>query len=237
MDDPIDGSGDAETGTGQGSSATSESQNPPAVTAVEDLRRKRSEVSRQAIRDAVTGLLLTEHPSSLSIPAVAAAAGVSVRTVYRYFPTKQDLLDDVADIQQRRADVLVNGREDLYKDPARYLEALWSDFETDVPAIRAQHQSPLGDEIRRTRMLQTRSGLDVRLDKNFPDAADQDRADLGDLIMMVMSSAAFLDFHTRLGRSGQDAARLAWWAVRAMQKQFDTDGGLGRSSIATESEK
>lgn len=198
----------------------------PAV----DLRRKRSDVSRQAIRDAVTRLLADEHPSTLSVPAVAAEAGVSVRTVYRYFPTKQDLLDDVAQIQIRRADAMFEDREALYNNPRRYLETLWTDFENDVEAIKAQHRSDLGADIRLTRSKTVRAGLDVRLNEAFPDAPDQDRQDLGDLIMTVMSSAAFLDLHTRLGRSGSDAARMAWWAVLAMQKQFEADGGMGRSS-------
>ena len=141
----------------------------------EDLRRRRAEVSRQAIRDAVTELLATEHPASLSIPAVAERAGVSVRTVYRHFPTKQDLLDDVSEIQQRRADAMVDGRSDLFDRPGDYLVALWSDFERDVDAVRAQHRSPLGTEIRLRRMERSRAEMQVRLDKAFPDAPEEQR--------------------------------------------------------------
>ncbi|MGI9598662.1 MAG: TetR/AcrR family transcriptional regulator [Acidimicrobiales bacterium] len=197
-------------------------------SAGQDLRRRRAEVSRQAIRDAVTELLLHEHPSTLSIPAVAAKAGVSVRTVYRYFPTKQHLLDDVAEIQQRRADEIMDGRQDLFDNPGQYLAAMWTDFERDVEAIRAQHLSPLGRELRSVRMEKVRADLRVRLDKAFPEADQQDRDDLSDLIMTIMSSGAFLDLHTRLGRGGADAARLAWWAVGAMQKQFKADGGMDK---------
>lgn len=202
-------------------------ENPPTPEGnAADLRRRRAEVSRQAIRDAVAELLLTEHPATLSIPAVAAGAGVSVRTVYRYFTTKQDLLDDVAEIQQRRADEMVGGRDDLFENPGQYLTALWTDFEQDVEAIRAQHLSPLGRDLRSNRLKKMRDEMQVRLDKAFPDASAQDRRDLGDLITTIMASGAFLELHTRLGRSGPDAARLAWWAARAMQKQFKADGGL-----------
>lgn len=191
-----------------------------------DLRRRRAEVSKQAIRDAVADLLLREHPASLSIPAVAQAAGVSVRTVYRYFPTKQDLLDDVAEVQQRRADRIMDGRQDMYEKPGQYLAALWTDFERDVEAIRAQHLSPLGRELRDRRLEAVRTEMRIRLEKSFPDASDQDRADLGDLITMIMSSTAFLELHGRMGHSGSDAADLAWWAARALQKQFKADGGI-----------
>lgn len=192
----------------------------------EDLRRRRAEVSRQAIRDAVAALLLEEHPANLSVPAVAARAGVSVRTVYRYFPTKQDLLDDVAEIQQRRADAMVDGRQDMFERPQQYLSAMWSDFETDVEAIRAQHLSPLGADLRARRLQKTQAEMQVRLDKAFPEASVKDRRDLGDLLVTIMSSTAFLELHDRMGHSGTDAARLVWWAARAMQKQFAADGGF-----------
>ncbi len=196
------------------------------ATGPDDLRRRRAEVTRQAIREAVEGLLVDEHPAALSIPAVAARAGVSVRTVYRYFPTKQDLLDDVAEIQQRRADEIMDGRQDLFDRPGRYLATLWTDFERDVEAIRAQHLSPVGRDIRLRRLEALRSQMQVRLDKAFPQASTKDRADLGDLITLIMSSSAFLELHTRMGHTGPDAARLAWWAARAMQKQFKADSGL-----------
>ncbi len=195
--------------------------------AATDLRRRRAEVSKQAIRDAVAQLLLDEHPSKLSIPAVAAQAGVSVRTVYRYFPTKQDLLDDVAEVQQRRADSIMDGRSDLFDRPDQYLTALWTDFEQDVEAIRAQHTSALGRDLRTLRMHKVRGDLRIRLDKIFPETTEQDRNDLSDLIMTLMSSGAFLELHSRLGRSGADAARLAWWAAVALQRQFKADGGIG----------
>lgn len=201
-------------------------QRPEPDPATTDLRRRRAEVSKQAIRDAVTELLVKEHPASLSIPAVAKAAGVSVRTVYRYFPTKQDLLDDVAEVQQRRADRLVNGREDLYDNPGDYLVALWTDFERDVEAVRAQHLSPLGATIRANRLDTYRTDVRIRLEKAFPENSDQERSDLADLIITIMGSASFLELHDRLGRSGPEAARMAWWAARAMQKQFAADGGM-----------
>ena len=42
---------------------------------------------------AVAELVADAHPASISVPAVAARAGVGVATVYRYFPTKEALLD------------------------------------------------------------------------------------------------------------------------------------------------
>lgn len=191
-----------------------------------DLRRRRAEVSKQAIRDAVAELLRHEHPATLSVPAVAERAGVSVRTVYRYFPTKQELLDDVAFVQTRRTEELMGDSEAMFESPGDYLRTLWSDFERNVDSIRAQHRSPAGAELRQRREQHFRGSVRKRLDERHPETSEADREGLTDLIMVIMSSSTFLDMHDRLGRSGADAARLAWWAARAVQKEFAAAGGI-----------
>src|SRR3954467_9654022 len=51
--------------------------------------------TREAILDALIKVI-ARGVAELSMPAVAQEAGVSLRTVYRYFPTKRDLLSGLA---------------------------------------------------------------------------------------------------------------------------------------------
>ncbi len=195
-----------------------------------DLAEQRAEVTRQAIREAVAALLLDDHPAAITVPAVASKAGVSVRTVYRYFPTKQALLDDVAEIQMRRADALTNGRDDLIDDPGNYLRVLWRDFATDVEAIRAQHLSSAGSDLRHRRLEYARGEVQDRLAKAFPDTIEADRALLADLLIAIPSSSMFLELHSRMGHDPDVSAELANWALRTLQRQFAKNGGFGRSA-------
>ncbi len=194
----------------------------------EDLADRRAAVTRDAIRSAVEAILAEEHPTTISVPAVAKRAGVSVRTVYRYFPNKQALIDDVAESHMRRADELTTGREDLFDDPAAYLRVLWRDFATDVPAVRAQHASDAGAELRAHRLQVSRDGVRVRVDKAFPDTSIGDRALLTDLLVAIPSSAMFLELHDRMGHQPDDAAALVIWAIDAIQRAFAADSGIGR---------
>ena len=57
------------------------------------LRASQAAATRRRIVDGLLALLAEDHPATLSVPAVARRAGVSVATVYRYFPTKEALLD------------------------------------------------------------------------------------------------------------------------------------------------
>lgn len=194
----------------------------------ESIHDRRANVTRDAIRQAVQEILANEHPAAISIPAVAERAGVSVRTVYRYFPNKAALLDDIAEEHMRRADRLTTGRDDLFDDPRAYLKVLWRDFATDVDAVRAQHASSAGAEVRERRLQMTRDGVRVRVDKGFPDADERDRALLTDLLVAVPSSSMFLELCDRMDHPPDLAADLAMWMVGAMQKQFAADGGFGR---------
>jgi AcrR family transcriptional regulator len=56
------------------------------------LREQQVDLTREAIMRAFHELLQRDHPDAITYPKVAEAAGVSLRTVYRYFPTRVDLL-------------------------------------------------------------------------------------------------------------------------------------------------
>jgi AcrR family transcriptional regulator len=61
------------------------------------LRQRKKERTRQAITDAAMRLFLEHGFDNVSIIKIAAAADVSVQTVYNYFPAKADLVFDEAD--------------------------------------------------------------------------------------------------------------------------------------------
>ena len=62
------------------------------------LRASQAAATRRRIVDGLLAVLAEDHPASLSVPAVARRAGVSVATVYRYFPTKEALLEAGSEI-------------------------------------------------------------------------------------------------------------------------------------------
>ena len=66
------------------------------------LRAEQAEETRARILDA-TVPVMARGIASLSIPAVAREAGVSVPTVYRHFATKQDLIEAIYPHVMRRA--------------------------------------------------------------------------------------------------------------------------------------
>jgi len=68
------------------------------------LRERKKADTREAIRGAAVDLFCRDGFEATTMDAVAAAADVSVRTVFRYFPTKEDLVfaDVEADLEDLR---------------------------------------------------------------------------------------------------------------------------------------
>src|SRR5688572_1155649 len=76
--------------------------NPAARTYRSELRAEQAEETRGRILDAA-GRVMATGVASLSVPAVAREAGVSVPTVYRHFGTKAELLAELYPHAARRA--------------------------------------------------------------------------------------------------------------------------------------
>jgi AcrR family transcriptional regulator len=63
----------------------------------EGLRERKRRLTRQRISDVATTLFITRGFDKVTVSEVAALAGVSEKTVYNYFPTKESMVLDTQD--------------------------------------------------------------------------------------------------------------------------------------------
>jgi AcrR family transcriptional regulator len=75
---------------------TTQATPTPAAPAVEVKQRADARRNRKRVLDAAR-MLLAEHGLDVHVGRIARTAGVGVGTVYRNFPTKEDLLQAMAD--------------------------------------------------------------------------------------------------------------------------------------------
>ena len=68
------------------------------------LRADQLEQTHAKILDAAIELVADSGPGALTIPLVAERAGASVRTVYRHFPTKEALLEEISSRMEQAFD-------------------------------------------------------------------------------------------------------------------------------------
>ena len=116
------------------------------------IRAENAERTRVRILDAVVDLVGASGTCDFTMPEVAAASGVSLRTLYRYFPSRQHVVDAVAAVGDRVAASNLPAAEFDLIDLHAWLEEAWRALLDQEALIRAQHTSPSGAAIRRARI-------------------------------------------------------------------------------------
>jgi AcrR family transcriptional regulator len=108
------------------------------------LRSRQKEQTRDLILNAVDAILRGAPVSEVTIAAVARQADITERTIYRHFPTREDLLDAV----WRRALHAVTGGQDQQAETLEEILDLtrgaYESFEADAGIVRALIAAPEG---------------------------------------------------------------------------------------------
>jgi AcrR family transcriptional regulator len=77
----------------------------------------------ESILEAARTAIAERGPGKLTLSAVASAAGISRPTLYRWFPTKEDLLAAITAYEEERFDIGLQQVVDAHRTPKRRLEA------------------------------------------------------------------------------------------------------------------
>ena len=178
------------------------------------LRAQQAEETRERILDATVRVMATGL-ASLSIPAVAREAGVSVPTIYRHFGTKADLLVAVYPHLARRAGLAglaVPNSVDEFREMVR---TMFGGLDSLGDVARAAFASPASDEARRLNMP-SRIAMSRRLIETVaPNAGEADRERIARLMVVLASSSAMRMWRDHLGSSVDEAADDVDWTLRA----------------------
>ena len=143
--------------------------------------------------------------AATSMPAVAEHAGISVRTLYRYFPSRDALQRYAAGWLDRRVLDAMEHRTVETSSMREYMRRLWLELTDSMLAVRVQHDTPEGRELRVARLAPARERVDAGLP---PSITGGRRADVIDLIVAICSSSMFLELVDRMGHEPTHAADL-----------------------------
>lgn len=117
------------------------------VEVTSPLRTAHRDLTRSRILDAGIELLKNEDLDALKLADIAAAAGVTERTLYRHFATREALMKALWPRLQARV-----GAQGFPASAADLVEAprwLFPNFDREDGAVRASLFSPAGRELRR----------------------------------------------------------------------------------------
>jgi AcrR family transcriptional regulator len=170
--------------------------------------------TREAIFKAASEQLADHGLAEFHIPRLAEAAGVSVRTVYRYFPTKEDLLEAFAhwlDDQIGTLNVPTN-LEELVDG----VEEIFAAFDENEDVIRSQWATPHGRAIREKGRLGRLATIRASVEKAVPHLQAAERRRATAMLSLLHSSRTWQTLSDDFGMSGREAGKLVAWALRTL---------------------
>ena len=179
------------------------------------LRDRQASETRERILDAVVQVM-ARGVADLSIPAVAREAGVSVRTVYRHFANKRELLGELQPHFARRTgmDAMPPPRS---LDQLHYgVRTLFTSIHHMGPVGYAALSSPIGSEARHLRMAERRLLTRESVDAIGPELTDEWRDRVARLLVILTSSASLRLWTDHLGLTPEDASDDVVAVVRAV---------------------
>jgi AcrR family transcriptional regulator len=176
------------------------------------LRQEHTERTRDLIME---GLIRTMANGAVtwSIPDVAREAGVSVPTVYRYFRTKQDLVQGLGDYVVRKAGLAAMKPPQSPQELVSLVRQMYINSEGLSDAFRMASVSELASEVRKEsiplRLRMTEEALTPVLSL----FDEQDRVRLVRMVLLLTSPAMIRAFKEYLDLSGTEAAETVGWAI------------------------
>ena len=139
------------------------------------LRDQHAAVTRTRILSAVGELLEEGDAEELTMPAVAAASDVSLRTIYRYYPTREELLEAAG--RWIGDELLGHPYPATLDEVADRFEEGAPDFDEHPGLVRAMALSQLGRRIRGYRRRERLEALARALRDELPGLPEDELRD------------------------------------------------------------
>lgn len=180
------------------------------------LRAQQAAATRDRIVDATVDLLQGADPGAFGMQDVADQAGVSLRTVYRVFPTKDDLFDGVLTaISDRFSQIAGTPPTTRAEFDASVAGAVRAVFELE-PLYRALFATIAGRETHRGGAAERRAAFEAAFGDDLAGLPPERARLVVSLLHLVTSSRSVLWLKDYAGLDADETSAAIGWAVAAL---------------------
>jgi AcrR family transcriptional regulator len=180
-----------------------------------DLRAEQAEETRSRIMDA-TVRVMAGGVASVSIPAVAREAGVSVPTVYRHFRTKPDLLAALYPHLVSRVGLYEMTPPSSVEEFRTTIRAIFDRLDAFDDLTRAAVASPAAEQARSATMPDRLRMSRQLVESMAPDLSGSDHDRIARVMVILTTSASLRTWRDHVGASVDDATDDVEWALRSL---------------------
>jgi AcrR family transcriptional regulator len=182
------------------------------------LREQHALATRERILSAVAELIERGNPDELTMPGVAEASGVSLRTVYRYYPTREQLLEAA-------------GRwigDELFKHPyprdldevAELYQEGCRDFDQRPGLARALAQSQLGQRARGYRRRERLEAIRRAVRCELIELGEEELRQAEAVLAYLHNIVAYTSLRDENGLCGEEIGQAVGWAIRTLTEDL-----------------
>lgn len=186
-----------------------------------ELRSIQAAATRDRILDALVDVL-AEGVDTLSIPAVAERAGVSIGTVYRHFRDKAGLLRALIPHAGKKSGIDYESIPETLDEVDDLVRKVYSHFENTDDLLRAAFASRIGREARIQGSAERLELMRTMIDQIAPLVPADQSDHLAKLVLILTTSDVYLQWKDRLGMDSEEAADEVMWAIRTVIQGIST---------------
>ncbi len=186
------------------------------------LRETHKVKTRELILEELSELLAEEGLEGFSIRALSVHSGISMRTIYRYFASKTELLDSLAGWIEKQLD-----SPDKNKDP-RNLEELsrrtiarFRGYDKNPELIKALIFSATGQAVRSRFVVTYKDLIENALKSNLSGLDTDTRKQVVALCYFLISADSWEHFRDFWKFDGNTSAKLSTWTLKLVTKAIE----------------
>jgi TetR/AcrR family transcriptional regulator, cholesterol catabolism regulator len=180
----------------------------------QSLREQQAETARRQILNAVTALLEQSSVDALTMPRVADLSGVSLRTLYRYYPTREQLLEAAG--RWIGSELLGQGYPQSLDEVADSFEDGCRQFDRHPGLVRALALSELGRGVRGYRRGERLDAIGNALHKEVGDLPEEELRRAGAVLAYLHNMLAYTTLRDEQGLQGKEIGKALGWAIRTL---------------------
>jgi AcrR family transcriptional regulator len=177
-----------------------------------ELRERQADLARTEILDALIARLEREDADELSMEALAADAGVSRRTLYRYFPTREVLYAAAGERIERLLELptdVSGGAEGISASFAHASRQL-----QQRPALaRAMVRSRIGIAVRSPLREDRRAAIERAIAETTVDLPAHESRRAAAVVAHLCSSASWIALQDEAHLSPEESREAITWAL------------------------
>lgn len=180
-----------------------------------DLRKAQTELTREKIQRAAASLLEERGAEGITFKAVAERAGVTEITVYRHFPTRDELLEGLWRHlnDQMGPDLGIPASPDALF--AQH-DALFAGFDRIAPQIVASITTTQGREMRAALNKQRRKAFLAIVEHAAPNLDSNRKTAAAAVLQLLQSAYAWDSMREQWSLNGKAAGKATKWAIETL---------------------